>query len=765
MEISGSVQFSALDLTIGSGRKITVQSTGILRIVSNSYLHACTNMWNGIINNGGTIIIMDSRIEDALEAVLMNKGNLQMDNSIFDHNLIGVHFLTGTYDPGGTWIRSSTFDCTTGQITRIPQVGKLTISHVVVENVAGLEMGTGMGVGFLNNIRNAKIGLNIIASDVNVFNNNFEYMPYLYNYSNKCIAISAAGTNGNFMQTIRIGNPAVTNNNSISNWGTGVLAKKIVTIRVENNSISNNSMGVQAEQCRFIRINQNMIRNFRTGIQCYNNTGTIGISANYFNYPIVPDVTKNSAIRVENPTSNAINLNIEANWIFNSSTGILCRNVPKAIIGKANRIYFYAPNSTLATIGFNEAISVENCNDSYVLLNNVYRYIDPDPAMPEIMRGISIDKTLNAYIYGNNLRKMGQGIKFYDKCENTQLHCNVMLDNYNGVFLDNSSQSDQGIATESWDNYWNNQVNASWNRVWGDNPLNIINWYYDASTDNNYNPNPHIANFIADYDLTPHGSCPDPTIVHISKNIEDDLKDIAYDLKQYSDFNGEMKYENKEFFYEKVKEDPSLLTRGLPEDVVFQQLYDSLRTGNIGAFDDVKDFVKSHDYAQAYLKNLSIVHENVIEENKKIVNEIYLMCEMNDTLPDSSQTIILQNIAFQYPSTYGEAVYWARAILHLDIEDQLISLRKRNPQHIQENKLGKFYPNPANNVVYYEYPVKENEKAIFEIYDQLNQKVLFLEMNTSLMTINASELVNGVYNYRLVIDGKVVDHNMIVIVK
>ncbi len=722
-------------------------------------------MWHGIINNGGTIIIQDSRIEDALEAVLMNQGNLQMDNSTFDHNLIGVHFLTGTYDPGGTWIRSSTFDCTTGQITRIPQAGKLTISHVVVENVAGLEMGTGMGVGLLNNIRNAKIGLNIISSDVNVFNNNFEYMPYPYNYSNKCIAISAAGTNGNLMQTIRIGSPAVTNNNSISNWGTGVLAKKLVTINVENNSISNNSMGVQAEQCSIIRINQNMIRNFRTGIQCYNNTGTIGIKDNYFNYPIVPDVTKNSAIRVENPTSNAINLNIEANWIFNSSTGILCRNVPKAVIGKTNRIYYYAPNSTLATFGINEAISLENCNDSYVLLNNVYRYIDPDPSMPEIMRGISIDKTMNAYVYGNNLRKMGQGIKFYDKCENTELHCNVMLDNFNGVFLDNSSQTDQGTPTESWDNYWNNQVDPSWYRIWADSPLNGINWYYDASTDNNYNTNPHIPFFIADYDLTPHGSCPDPTLVQISNNIEDDLKDIAFDLKQYSDFSGEMKYENKEFFYEKVKEDPSLLTRGLPEDLVFQQLYNSLRTGNIGAFDEVKEFVKNNDFAQAYLKNLTIIHENVIEENKKIVNEIYLHCEMNDTLPDSLQISILENIAYQYPSTGGEAVYWARAILHLDIEDNMISLRKRNPIVKTEEGFGKLYPNPAGETVIYEYPLKQTEKGVFEIYDQLNKMIFASEMLTTYLSINTSLFKNGVYNCRFIIAGKIVDYQKLVIVK
>ncbi|MBL0031303.1 MAG: T9SS type A sorting domain-containing protein [Bacteroidetes bacterium] len=762
---NSNVTFTALDLVIGAGNSITVQSGCTLNIYTGSNLHACANMWNGIINNGGTIIIQDSRIEDALEAVLMNKGNLQLDNGTFDHNFIGIHFLTGAYDQSTTWIRSSTFDCTTGQISKLPHVGELTSSHIVVENVSGLVMGTGIGQGFLNNIRNAKIGLNIVSSDIEVYNNNFEVLPYTFNYPIKCTAISASGTSGNFLQSIRIGSPAVPNNNSISNWRIGISANKIIGLNIDNNSISSNYAGIYVARCSNLKINNNMIRQFRTGIHCYDNSGNIEINTNYFNYPITPDVIKNTAIRVENPSSNSIDLRIESNWIFNATTGILCRNVPKAIVGKRNRIYFFADNSTLTTLGFNEAISLENCNDSYVLLNEVYRYIDPDPSMPEIMRGISIDKTTNAYVYGNNLRKMGQGIKFGGQCDYTQLHCNVMLDNFNGVFLDNSSQSDQGVPTESWDNYWNNQVDPSWYRVWGDNPLNGINWYYDASIDNNYNPNPHIANFINDIDLTPHGSCPDPTLVQISNNIEEDLKDIAYDLIQYSDFNGEMKYENKEFFYEKIKENPSLLNRGLPEDQVFQQLYNSLRTGNIGAFDDVKDFVKNSDFAQAYLKNLTIVHQNTIEENKKIVNEIYLHCEMNDTLPDSLQISLLENIAFQYPSSGGEAVYWARAILHLDIEDNMISLRKRNPIVKGEEGFGKLYPNPASETVIYEYPLKQEEKGVFEIYDQLNKMIFASEILTTYHSIKTSGFKNGVYNCRFIIDGKIVDYQKLVIVK
>ena len=38
-------------------------------------------------------------------------------------------------------------------------------------------------------------------------------------------------------------------------------------------------------------------------------------------------------------------------------------------------------------------------------------------------------------------------------------------------------------------------------------------------------------------------------------------------------------------------------------------------------------------------------------------------------------------------------------------------------------------------------------------------------LNATILTINTSNLPNGVYNYRLIIDGKVVDHNKLVIVK
>ncbi|MBK9413043.1 MAG: hypothetical protein IPN61_06380 [Bacteroidetes bacterium] len=191
------------------------------------------------------------------------------------------------------------------------------------------------------------------------------------------------------MQSIRIGSPAVPNNNSISNWRIGISANKIIGLNIDNNSISSNYAGIYVARCSNLKINNNMIRQFRTGVHCYDNSGNIEINNNYFNYPITPDVIKNTAIRVENPSSNSIDLRIESNWIFNATTGILCRNVPKAIVGKRNRIYFFADNSTLTTLGFNEAISLENCNDSYVLLNEVYRYIDPDPSMPEIMRNFN----------------------------------------------------------------------------------------------------------------------------------------------------------------------------------------------------------------------------------------------------------------------------------------------------------------------------------------------------------------------------------------
>ncbi len=766
---SGTVIFSGLNLSIAAGVTITINSGATLRIEANSHLYACGDMWSGIINNG-TIIVDNSTIEDALNAVFVNRGITKIDHSYFNHNDNGVVFNTGTYLPTQSWIRSTIFDCTDGEIGKQPRLHNLSSCHVKVQNVDYVKIGNELLLSDKNTFHNARVGLSAIASNIEVYNNLFENIHYPHNFPihNCAISVSQA-IYGNFAQTVQIGSNLNFGSNTINDWSMGISLEKLISASVQNNLINLTNTGIYETRCAIASFDHNTINRFRFGIQCYDNVGQIQIKENTFDLIIAQaPAIKNTAIRVENPSSYALtSLRIELNTIWNSTTGILCRNVPKAIVGKGNHIYMIAPNSVIPNFGNFDAISLQNCEGAYALLNEIYRFENPDPALATYLRGISIDNTKLAYLYGNNVRKMGQGIRFFNYCDNTELHCNVMLDDYNGVYFDQSSQTDQGINTESWDNYWNNQIDNSWMRVDGQNSISgQINWYYNSNIDQGYSPAPHWS-MVLDIDNTPKGECPDPTLVQLEPTFERDLELIALNQKYYSDFEDEMDYENKDFFYNKVSENPNLLTRGVPEDLIFQTLFNELRTGNIGLLSEVRNLLKQNDYAQAYIKNLSIIDENLIETNKKIVNDILIRCKMNDTLPDSTMILNLTNIAYQYPLAGGEAVYWARAILHLDIEDIGISLRKRPKGEVKNASYSIIYPNPAKDIINFRTTIETNSNSILEIKDEYGRAIKLVEMNKGIheLSIPIIEMPNGIYFYSLKSENKVLDFGRFVIIK
>ncbi|MEP7265922.1 MAG: hypothetical protein ABI772_15570, partial [Bacteroidota bacterium] len=70
-------------------------------------------------------------------------------------------------------------------------------------------------------------------------------------------------------------------------------------------------------------------------------------------------------------------------------------------------------------------------------------------------------------------------------------------------------------------------------------------------------------------------------------------------------------------------------------------------------------------------KLLSIVDENVIEEHKKYVASLLALDYKPSMDADSDTILTLQTLAYMHPFYGGEAVYWSRAILHLDVEDEL----------------------------------------------------------------------------------------------
>lgn len=83
----------------------------------------------------------------------------------------------------------------------------------------------------------------------------------------------------------------------------------------------------------------------------------------------------------------------------------------------------------------------------------------------------------------------------------------------------------------------------------------------------------------------------------------------------------------------------------------------------------------------------------------------------------------------------------------------------------KQNNLNSIYPNPAKDLAFMRYDVSSNVNANLEIYDLVGKKVKSLNLtngsNNLLFSVN--EFESGIYLCNLVIDGKIIDTEKLVV--
>ena len=117
-------------------------------------------------------------------------------------------------------------------------------------------------------------------------------------------------------------------------------------------------------------------------------------------------------------------------------------------------------------------------------------------------------------------------------------------------------------------------------------------------------------------------------------------------------------------------------------------------------------------------------------------------------------------LAYQSPRVSGNAVYQARAMLGLYILDTE-TYSAKSAQHastniIESESFLKLYPNPANELIQYEFDIEEMDKGIIKIYSILGSVLEEINVNHKISkgSIDISSFSKGVYLFELNIDGK-----------
>lgn len=132
---------------------------------------------------------------------------------------------------------------------------------------------------------------------------------------------------------------------------------------------------------------------------------------------------------------------------------------------------------------------------------------------------------------------------------------------------------------------------------------------------------------------------------------------------------------------------------------------------------------------------------------------------------------MVQTIALMHPFYGGEAVYWARAILHLDIIDKLPPMRRAQLQQIQKPKvnsdLDKIFPNPSSNSVTFFSVNNFGKHDLIEIINALNEVVLKFNLpeEENNFTFETSNLPNGIYFVRHFTSTECVSKIKLIIIK
>lgn len=744
---------------MGPEATINVIPPSQFNIQSSIIQSGCNHMWDGIkaYYSGGavsSVSISNSTIEDAYVAVSASNGAFVTSyNTLFNKNLRGIVIgnFSGTH-PGS--ISSSSFKCSNlinnTQVNLLPpHNNRRGFSGVELYNVNSATIGSTIQEN-KNYFTHLDYGILVIESGVQIYNNVFNqssstsgyllpengYGIYVLQPSIIPRDIVIGGANTGF----------VYRRNQFNGCAIGIRLDGDYNYTIRNNTFTNHDIGVFNTNTK----NKNIVFNANT----ISNT-QIGLWINDF---------ANS------------NLNVYDNTLTNNTTGLGFTNVTLA---KTNGMLI--TNNTLNGnmingIGLSNVEGYKDLANNYFwphILSNKVNFSNVDLSQPDLRSGILISNSPRCFVesctltYNNNIVDNLQadrlvGINIISSI-GTQLCRNVLNYLGNGVRAESNNNSSKFIlnkfkkistsnvgygvrcysatigAQGTYSYPYNNEFENFFGQVRGQGTMGSpMAWYYRNTTllrfhrynDQNIssadNPTPSTNVITCNY---PTGggtfvSNGEQQISSANNYIENELENQYFDV------------------YDLILKQPTVEIDNsiydLSEDVI----------SNIGKFIEVNEMISESNFKGASLLNNSIIPSNIIEENQKTVNEIYLrtwaMGEYN--LPNEDYYVLL-NIAEQEPVKGGHGVFGARVMTkQFNILNSALNESFSKKTIIKTDAI--IQPNPVKDVLFLSKLQDINQVVMFDVYG----KTVFFQslINQESITINTSNLIKGVYFIQLI---------------
>ena len=102
-----------------------------------------------------------------------------------------------------------------------------------------------------------------------------------------------------------------------------------------------------------------------------------------------------------------------------------------------------------------------------------------------------------------------------------------------------------------------------------------------------------------------------------------------------------------------------------------------------------------------------------------------------------------------------------------DVKYSFVVNFKYQPDAVEEINtiFSNAYPNPASNFVNFDVEMQNVQSASIAIYNMMGQEVIRQDINDSHVSINVSDLTDGIYFYSLIVNNETVKTNKLVVRK
>ena len=345
----------------------------------------------------------------------------------------------------------------------------------------------------------------------------------------------------------------------------------------------------------------------------------------------------------------------------------------------------------------------------------------------------------------NNIKDMGTAFRFVDRCIPVQLYCNGMEHCRRGVFYDYSENSTQGIASAPWGNEWQNwtiannglRVQGNWLGV----PQSPVRWYYDQGNASLQRPFPFSVNPINYFlDQATVGVAPCSAPRPGNAEYPDLIDAIINEEMDYTIYPDECDERDREYVYQRMRYNAMLRN----SSAEFQEFYDQYINSNFEKFEDVNALAVAVDYGSALQMLNAIVPESNLQSNMKYALTIAIrqQAESGYEINQQDQTDLLL-LANTPVWAGGDAVFIARLLMNVEINDYANGLRMEGDEGSDETVACSIYPNPTKGIVYIK--AEGITEYAIEITDVFGRIINTITSHIEQTRVDISALKNGFY--------------------